>query len=87
MAAIEEGMVPLTKKAGYPGRKVGGEMVERVKKRLGVGSKEEIIREWRVKACFMMSNPNLWEMHMQIISDALISKNGEIGTVRGATDP
>ncbi len=41
----------------------------------------------KFKSIMLFSNPFMYETHMQIMSDALIAKNGIIGTVREPSDP
>lgn len=41
----------------------------------------------RFASLFLMSNPFMYETHMQIMSDALVTKNGKLGTVRDIDQP
>jgi len=45
-----------------------------------------IMKEVKFKSIMVMSNPNMYETHLQIISDALVTKNGILGTVRNPED-
>jgi len=85
VAGLFPELVPLTHKAGYPSDGPGLE--QRVLKRLGITRKEAILREMRFKSIMLFSNPFLYETHMQVMSDALISKEGLIGTVRDPSEP
>ena len=87
MAGVFPVLVPLSSKAGYPTKGEGELMADRVSRRFGVAEVGEILNEYRCRAVFMMSNPYMWETHMQIVSDIVISKDGKIGTVRGPGDP
>ena len=78
-------LVPLTHKAGYPSD--APLLEQRVLKRLGIARKEAIIREMRFKSIMLFSSPFLYETHMQVMSDALITKEGLIGTVRDPSEP
>jgi hypothetical protein len=45
-----------------------------------------MVSEKKIKAIMVMSNPYMYETHMQIISDALISKDGILGNKRSEND-
>lgn len=70
-------LVPLDNKAGYP------EDAHRLKKRaldrLRFKKPEEILHT-RFKNIMVFASPVMYEAHMQIFSDLLISKEGILGT-------
>ena len=76
--------MPLSYKAGYPNKEKVKMIKERVEKRFK-GNAE--IDKMRCRAMFMMGNPEMWETHMQVMSDCVIAKDGLIGTVRGEREP
>ena len=97
MAAIRPEMVPLSFKAGFPSNTE--EIKRRVAKRImkmddphywethgEKGLLLGILSEKKIKAIMVMSNPYMYETHMQIISDALISKDGILGNKRSPND-
>ncbi len=98
MAAVRPEMVPLSFKAGFPS--YTEEIKHRVAKRLMImddshyweshsdeGLLHHIVSEKKIKAIMVMSNPYMYETHMQIMSDALISKDGILGTRRSPDKP
>lgn len=97
MAAIRPEMVPLSFKAGFPSNTE--EIKRRVAKRIMKmddphywethhegGLLHGMLSEKKIKAIMVMSNPYMYETHMQIISDALISKDGILGNKRSPND-
>ena len=57
--------------------------------RLGLSESTDLdvfLREMKFKSIMVFSNPFMYETHMQIMSDALITKNGIIGTIRDPND-
>ena len=97
MAAIRPELVPLSYKAGFPTNTE--EVKTRVAKRImkmddphywethhDEGLLHGIVSEKKIKAIMVMSNPYMYETHMQIISDALISKDGILGNKRSEND-
>ena len=72
MAALFPTLVPLSHKANYPEN--ADELTQRVYKRLGKSTLE--LSDLHFKTVMVMANPYMWETHMQIISDVLISKGG-----------
>lgn len=87
MAGLFPELVPLSHKAGYPGESALTNMEGRVKERLGIKDVSAIMSKMRFKGVMLFSNPFMYETHMQIMSDALISKDGLLGTVRTPKDP
>ena len=97
MAAIRPEMVPLSYKAGFPSNTE--EIKRRVAKRIMKmddphywethhegGLLHGMLSEKKIKAIMVMSNPYMYETHMQIISDALISKDGILDNKRSPND-
>ena len=84
MACIFPTMVPLTHKAGYPSNPQ--EIKERVAERFKLNDLKQLMKK-TFKCVMIFSNPYMYEPHIQIVSDALISKNGILGTVRAKSDP
>ncbi|TNV77271.1 hypothetical protein FGO68_gene9088 [Halteria grandinella] len=82
MAAIFPTLVPLSYKAHYPDQQTCDTLKQRVKARLGLDNLDHIMTDRQFRTIFVMSNPYMWETHMQIMSDVLFSEQGRIGTVR-----
>jgi hypothetical protein len=59
-------------------------MKEKVRQRLGLTNFERVMRDMKFKSIMLFTNPYMYETHMQIMSDVLITKNGLLGTVRSA---
>ncbi len=48
--------------------------------------KDEVLKR-QIRAIYVYSTPFLWEAHIQIIADALISEDGFLGTKRSLESP
>jgi hypothetical protein len=86
MAGLFPTFVPLSHKSDYPDLGTVEVLKDRVLKRFNVPSVEHIMNSKRFKSIMVFSNPYLYETHMQIMSDVLISKEGRMGTVRSTND-
>eukprot|EP00347_Sterkiella_histriomuscorum_P021252 403334666 len=77
-------LVPLDNKAGYP---MHPEMLKQnALKRLNIKHVEEIL-ERPFKDVMIFANPIVYEAHIQVVSDLMISSKGYLGTQRKSNEP
>ena len=77
MLAVMPELAPLSTKSGFPLDK--DRLLERLNHRLGDFNKDRLMQE-HFKSIFIMANPHVYEAHIQIFSDLLISKDGKLGS-------